>query len=89
MADGVVNVKAKENYATFRAAITLLHEVIDEQVRGFIDKAEDAKIPSEAWSVPSADELKSLANKAIREIEELTEDAKKYEVVLIARGWRV
>ncbi|MEJ2854879.1 MULTISPECIES: hypothetical protein [unclassified Saccharothrix] len=85
----VVNKAAQENYASFRAAIVLLQETVDEQVRGFIAKAEDAVIPSEAWAVPSPDELKSLCDRAVREIEEFTKDAKKYEADLIARNWRV
>ncbi|SFR29357.1 hypothetical protein SAMN04488564_118158 [Lentzea waywayandensis] len=89
MANAVVNNKAKDNYATFRAAITLVQQVMDDQVPGVIDKVSDADMPSDAWSVPTADELKSLAGNVVREIEVLTEDAKKYEVELISRGWRV
>lgn len=85
----IVNKAAQENYASFRAAITLLQETVDEQVRGFIEKAQDADIPAAAWAVPSADELKSLCDKAVREIEEFTKDAKKYEAELISRNWRV
>ncbi|WP_461120081.1 hypothetical protein [Saccharothrix stipae] len=85
----VVNKAAQENYASFRAAIVLLQETVDEHVRGFIEKAEEAEIPADAWAVPSADELKSLCDKAVREIEEFTKDAKKYEADLVARNWRV
>ncbi|MFE9745985.1 hypothetical protein ACFYOT_13840 [Saccharothrix saharensis] len=85
----IVNKAAQENYATFRAAIVLLQETVDEHVRGFIAKAEDADIPAEAWAVPDADELKSLCDKAVREIEEFTKDARKYEAELVAKNWRV
>ena len=54
-----------------------------------VAKAEDADIPADAWAVPTADELKSLCDKAVREIEEFTKDAKKYEAELVSRNWRV
>jgi hypothetical protein len=85
----VVNKAAQENYATFRSAIVLLQETVDEHVRGFIAKAEDADIPVGAWVVPTTDELKSLCDKAVREVEEFTKEAKKYEAELVSRNWRV
>ena len=85
----IVNKAAQENYASFRAAIVLLQETVDEHVRGFIEKAEDADIPADAWALPTPDELKSLCDKAVREIEEFTKDAKKYEAELVSRNWRV
>jgi hypothetical protein len=85
----VVNKVAQERYATFKTAITLVQNVIDEQVRGLIAKVDDEKLPKEAWSLPTSDDLKALADKAVTRIEDLTAVAKKYEAELIARGWRV
>ncbi|ACU35238.1 hypothetical protein [Actinosynnema mirum] len=84
-----INRAAQQNYATFKAALVLLQETVDEQVRGLIAKVEDADIPGTAWAVPSADELKSLCDKAVREIEQFSKDAKDYEAELISRNWRV
>lgn len=89
MAIEVVNKVAQERYATFKSAITLLQGVIDDQVRGTIAKVDDSKLPNDAWSLPTSDDLKSLADKAVVVIEDLTATAKKYEAELIARGWRV
>ena len=89
MALEVVNKVAQERYATFKTAITLLQGVLDDQVRGTIAKVDDSKLPTNTWSLPTSDDLKALADKAVVVVEDLTATAKKYEAELIARGWRI
>jgi hypothetical protein len=84
-----VNKAAQERYATFKTAIALLQDVIDDQVRGLVAKIDDSKIPGEAWSVPTSDEVKALCDRAVGDIEDLAATAKKYEAELISREWRV
>lgn len=83
----VVNRRAQERYGAFVGAMDVAGEallVVDK----LIDAADETRAAG-TWTVATPDELQGYRIAAMDALERLRTAAKKYEVELVSRDWRV
>jgi hypothetical protein len=85
----MVNTRARERYADFKAAMTILQGYLDDEIKSLIGRVDEGSFPEGAWSLPSVDDLNGLRERAMSALEVLNKEAARYEAELISREWRV
>lgn len=82
-----VNERARRKYGEFVSAIDFVAEAL-ESARHVIQLM-DRKAPSGGWTVATKGELAGMRRRAFEELDALRVQAKKYEVELVSREWRL
>jgi hypothetical protein len=82
-----INRRAQERYGTFVSAMDLVLDALDG-LNALIDKVDDRTV-TDGWTVATKEELQGYRRQAFDELERLRTVAKKYEIELVSREWRL